>query len=198
MAEPDPQWNPALEDIIKKEAETAESLYWLHNKSSTWALRRNDGLQIPTIVLSSVVGFFSATTDLIPQLALGAVSVVVGILGTINSYFKFAQRGQLHATTAQLYLKTYKNLEVELSLPIHQRTDAGTLLKDLRDQMTRISELAPEIPQSVITLYKKEFKESVTAKPIITNGLDPIKIFRQDPSVPQTPTPQRPIVRVEV
>lgn len=193
MEDHTPEWNPALEEIIKKEAETAESFFWLHNKSSAWALRRNDGLQIPSIVLSSITGFFSATTDLIPQIALGAISVLVGILGTINSYYKFAQRGQLHATTAQLYMKLYKNLEVELSLPIHQRTDAGVLLKDLREKMTRISELAPEIPQSVINLYKAEFKDSNTAHPIITNGLDPIKVFRTEPT-----TPSRPIVRFEV
>ena len=200
MAEvqPDPEWNPALEEIIKKEAETAESLYWLHNKASTWALRRNDGLQIPAIVLSSVVGFFSATTDLIPQLALGSISVLVGVIGTINSYYKFAQRGQLHATTAQLYMKTYKNLEVELSLPISQRTSAGVVLKELRDQMTRISELAPELPDQVIQMYKKEFKDSTTAKPIITNGLDPIKIYRSDPIAAPTPVAQRPLIKVMV
>jgi hypothetical protein len=195
MEEANPEWNPALEDIIKKEAETAESFFWLHNKASAWALRRNDGLQIPVIVLSSITGFLSATTNLVPQLALGSISVLVGILGTINSYYKFAQRGQLHATTAQLYMKLYKHLEVELSLPIHQRTDAGVLLKDLREKMTRISELAPEVPQQIINQYKQEFKDSTTSKPIITNGLDPIKVFRTDA---QPTTPVRPVVRFEV
>jgi hypothetical protein len=29
----DPQWNSALEEVVKKEAEQAECLYWLHNKA---------------------------------------------------------------------------------------------------------------------------------------------------------------------
>ena len=50
---------------------------------------------------------------------------IVGVFNTINSYYKFSQRAEAHKITAQLYFKMYKNIETELALPIHQRTDAG-------------------------------------------------------------------------
>ena len=193
-----PAWNPALEEVIKREGETAESLFWLHNKATLWAQRRNDCLQIPTIVLSSVTGFFSATTDMVPQMALGGVSLLVGILTTINSYYRFSSRQEAHKIAAQLYMKAYKTIEVELSLPVSQRSDAGALLKELRDQLARISETAPPVPEVVIAAYKREFREGTTAKPIIANGLDPIVVFRESVQHVEPRSPERPVVRVMV
>lgn len=130
---------------------------------------------------------------MVPQQALGGISLLVGILGTINAYYKFAQRSQLHSTTASLYMKLYKHLETELALPVNQRTNAEKLLTDLREKMARISELAPPIPESIIKKYKAEFKHSVAHKPLIANGLDEIIIFKQE-DVPIEPI--RPIVRI--
>jgi hypothetical protein len=174
----DPQWNEALEQVVKKEAEQAEVLYWLHNKAAGWAQVRNDAIQIPVIILSTVTGFFSATTDLVPPLALGGVSICVGILGTLNSYFKFSQRSENHRMISLLYLGLYKTIEIELALPINQRTDAATLLKDMRQSMKQIGEQSPPIPETIIKLFKSSFKEQTTSRPIIANGLDSIVIYK--------------------
>ena len=177
--EPNAQWNPALEEIIRKEGEQAEVYYYLHNKAYGWSQRRNDIIQIPVIVLSTLTGFFSATSNIIPSIALGAISISVGILGTLNSYYKFSQRSESHKIISLLYLKIYKTIEIELALPITQRTDASTLLKELRQSMSQIGEQAPPIPDSIIKLFKDNFKEANTSRPIIANGLDPIRIYKE-------------------
>ena len=185
--EPHPEWNAALEEVIKKEGEQAEGLYWLHNQAALWAQKRNDYIQIPSIVLATTTGFFSATSDMVPPIAIGALSVFVGILGTINSYFKFAQKAEGHRIAALWYLKTYKKIEMELSLPIAQRTAADSFLKDLTEGMTRIQETAPPVPEAINLSYAKRFRNEGVARPLGTNGLDPIKIYRAA-SVPKTPT----------
>jgi hypothetical protein len=174
----DPQWNSALEEVVKKEAEEAECLYWLHNKAAGWAQIRNDAIQIPVIIFSTVTGFFSATTNIVPPLALGGVSITVGILGTLNSYFKFSQRSENHRMISLLYLGLYKCIEIELALPINQRTCAATLLKDLRQSMKQIAEQSPPIPDTIIKLFKSSFKDHNTSRPIIANGLSAIHIFK--------------------
>ena len=180
-----PEWSEALENIIVKEGEQSEALYWLHNKAYLWASRRNDLIQIPSIVLSTLIGFFSATTSMVPQLALGGVSVFVGILNTVNSYFKFSQRGESHRIISLLYHKTYKQIEVELSLPIEQRTPADAFLKSLRTTMSQVSETAPPIPESIIGQFQVKFKDSQTSVPIVANGLDKIRVLgRRLPSSP--------------
>ena len=189
------EWNVALEEIIKKEGEQAEGLYWLHNCANRWAQQRNDWIALPAIVLATVTGFFSATSDLMPPIAVGALSVLVGVLNTINSYYKFSQRAEGHRITSLWYLKTYKSIECQLSLPHSQRDKASDLLNNLRDNMARVSETAPLLPQRVINEYKVRFKDEKAHKPIEANGLDEIKIFRGEiektPSVvAATPRPQ--------
>ena len=194
--EPHPEWNEGLEMVVKKEGEQSESLYWLHLHAANWASKRNDWIQIPAILLATVTGFFSATSDMIPPIAIGAMSILVGALNTINSYYKFSQRAEGHRIASHLYLQTYKNIEVELSLPIEQRTAAEQLLKDLRDRMGRVSETAPPLPAASIAAYAAKFKEHKTSVPIIANGLSPIEIHRAPPrlATPRPPAPSSPTI----
>jgi hypothetical protein len=173
-------WNDGFVRVLKKEGEEAQSLFWLHNKSSIIATKYNDWIQIPSIILQTITGFLSATSGLVPPLALGAISVFTGVLSTLLSYYKFSAKSEGHRVCAQLYLKLYKKIEVELALPESQRTSPSALLSEVREKLARISEVAPEIPESIILLYKKNFKENLTAKPIIANGLDQIIPFEEE------------------
>lgn len=172
-------WCDGYEVILKKEAEQSESLFWLHNKASILATKRNDYIQIPSIVLQTVTGFLSATNGLVPALALGAISIFTGVLTTVLSYYKFSARAEGHRVVAQLYMQIYKKLEVELALPISQREDPQILLKEVRDKLSKISEVAPDIPEIVINMYHQNFKDTTTAKPIIANGLDIIEVYKE-------------------
>jgi hypothetical protein len=173
------QWSSGLEMVLKNEAEVSESLFWLHNRSSAVASRNNDMLNIPSIILQSLTGFLSATSGLVPPLALGAISILTSIMSTIMAYYKFSAHAEGHRVCSQLYLKIYKQLEVELALPISQRTDPLTLLQDVRDKLSRVSEVAPDIPDPVIREFREKFKDSSAKRPIIANGLDEIFVYRE-------------------
>lgn len=181
------QWNDGFEQVLKKEAEQAESLFWLHNKASALAGRNNDFIQIPSIVLQTLTGFLSATGGLVPPLALGAISVFTGILSTLLSYYKFSARAEGHRVVSQLYMKIFKNIEVELALPVAQRANPNTLLHDVREKLARISEVAPDVPDQVIINYKAQFKDNKTHHPIIANGIDAIKIYSEKPQIISAP-----------
>jgi len=185
---PSADWNQDLEQVVKRDGEQCQSLYWMHDKASNWALIRNDGIQIPAIILASVTGFLSAPAVLVPPIAIGAMSLTVGILNTVNSYFKFSQRSEAHRMTAQMYMKAYKIIETELALPVHQRENALKILSDLRDTMSRISEIAPPLPADIITKYNKSFKESQVAKPIVANGLKSITVCLAEDDTEDVPT----------
>ncbi len=173
------EWCDGFEVVLKKEAEQSESLFWLHNKASILAARNNDFIQIPAIILQTVTGFLSATGGLVNPMILGAASVTTGIMSTMLSYYKFSARAEGHRVCAQLFMKIYKKIEVELSLPVRQRENPQHLLDEVREKLARINEVAPDIPESVIQLYKQNFKDNTTSKPIIANGLDEIHIYRE-------------------
>ena len=173
------EWCDGFEIILKKEAEQSESLFWLHNKASLLATKFNDYIQIPSIVLQTVTGFLSATSGLVPSIALGGISIFTGVLTTILSYYKFSAKAEGHRVVAQLYMQIYKKIEVELLLPISQRENPQVLVKEVREKLAKISEVAPDIPESIISLYKLNFKDNTTSKPIIANGLDEIEIYKE-------------------
>ena len=52
-------------------------------------------------------------------------------------------------------------------------------MREVRDKLEKISEVAPDIPESIIALYKVNFKNNTTSKPIIANGLDEIEIYKE-------------------
>jgi hypothetical protein len=184
------EWSSGLEEVLRKEGEEAESHFWLHNRSSVVSTRNNDMINIPSIILQTVTGFLSASNGIVPAIALGAISVFTGVLSTILSYYKFSARAEAHRMCAQLYLKIYKKIEIELSLPPDQRAPPLKLLEEVRDKLARVSEVAPDIPQGIIAEYKKQFKNGETKKPIIANGLDKIVVYVKPPesfNIDETP-----------
>jgi hypothetical protein len=187
------EWNSALELVVKREAEEAEALHWLHHHASRWAGVRTDVLTVPSIILATVTGFLSGA-DAMPSLYTGIMTLVVGILNTLNSYFRFSQRSEGHKIISVLYLKVFKNIQTELALPISQRTPASALLSDLREKMARISETAPPLPEASIGAFKQKFKHPLIAVPIIANGLDPVSIYSSAPME----TPTIPVVTITV
>lgn len=186
----DTTWNDALEKVIAKEGEQSEALYILHTRASDWARKRNDMFQIPQMVIALTTGFLSAISDVVPSVAIGAMSLVVGILGALNNYYKYGQRTENHRMVGQMYLKIYKNIEIELSLPVEERVDPDKLLPDLREKMSRIGELALPIPESVVRQFKHQFKDTKTSKPLIANGLDAVNVYKKEnkPSTPSNAT----------
>ena len=185
-------WSSGLEEVLRKEGEEGASMFWLHNRSSVLATRNNDMINIPSIVLQTVTGFLSATGGLVPALALGAISVFTGVLSTILSYYKFSARAEAHRMSAQLYLKIYKKIEIELSLPIEQRMAPTKLLEEVRDKLARVGEVAPDIPETVLNEYKKKFHDGEAKKPIIANGIDKIVVYH----APEKPVEVPPMIRI--
>jgi hypothetical protein len=181
------EWGTGIEEVLRKEGEEAESLFWAHNRASVRASRNNDIINIPSIILQTVTGFLSATGGLVPPLALGAFSVFTGVLSTLLSYYKFSARAEAHRMSAQLYMKIYKKIEIELSLPPEQRVQADKLLEEVRDKLARVAEIAPDIPETVIAEYKIKFKDGEAKKPIIMNGLDRISVYKKDIVQPKRP-----------
>ena len=186
------EWSSGLEEVLRKEGEEGASMFWLHNRSSVLATRNNDMINIPSIVLQTVTGFLSATGGLVPALALGAISVFTGVLSTILSYYKFSARAEAHRMSAQLYLKIYKKIEIELSLPIEQRMAPTKLLEEVRDKLARVGEVAPDIPETVLNEYKKRFHDGEAKKPIIANGIDKIVVYH----APEKPVEVPPMIRI--
>lgn len=177
-------WNEALEELLCQEAEKCSGLAWLHNKAEMLYSNRTNYLQLPIIIFSAVSGFASgiAPADSVSQASVGAVSILVAILGTINSYFGFARRSEGHRIACVQYAQMCRTIRIEMNLPAAQRTPPKVLLRMIKEDLKRLAETAPRVPLEMITLYKQDIvphSENVS-HPEITNGIENVKPYHPD------------------
>jgi hypothetical protein len=175
-------WNDSLEVLVAEEAEKCGGLSWLHSECERYFSVHTNWVALPVIVLSTVNGFLSGSSQTVftnaqvSSIALGVVSLFTGVLSTVGSYFAWAKRTEAHRISAIQYQKISKFLTIELSLPKSERVAAKDILKITREQIERLMEISPAIPESIILKYKAKFKNGTDiAHPEVIQGFK--KVF---------------------
>jgi len=178
-----PTWNPQLEKVLAAEAERCLCYSVLHRIAEERYSYLNNFIALPCIVLSTLAGTASVGSATLfgggtaAPVGIGAVSISVGVLNTMGSYFGWARRAEAHKTSSVQYGKIHRFLLIELSLPQDQRMTAGDLLKTMRDQIDRLYETSPDVPLPVVRAFKAQYGGSAVARPEIANGLDPVVVY---------------------
>lgn len=185
-------WSAQLEDIIAKEGERCSGLAWLHTKAEIESSTYNTYVQVPVIILSTLAGtasvgsstLFGGSTT-ISGIAIGLVSIGVGILNTLGGFFAFAKRSESHRIAHLNYSKLASKIAIELSLPRQERMKAEILLAYLRETMERLAETTPNCPLNIIKEFNEKYKnEKQIALPVEVNGIHKIEIYRQEIHLP--------------
>ena len=175
------EWNVALEELLCNEAEKCSGLAWLHTKSELFYAKQHNRLQIPMIVLSTIVGAASVGSEtLFPNnsgsasVCLGAVSILVSILGLLNTHYSFGKRAEGHKLGSVQYAQIHRMIHIEMALPRDQRMPPKQILRYIKDDLKRLMETLPRVPEIIIEQYKKEIIPHCTndvSHPEITNGV---------------------------
>lgn len=184
----DLHWSEPLELLVASEGEKARGLAWINQKSETYYATRANAIAIPVIILSTLAGtasvgsssLFGSETQ-ISSIVIGLVSIGVGILNTISSYFSFARKAESHRIAFLQYSKLFSIIRVEMSLPRNERQEPEVLLKQIRDGMERLAETTPSPPMSILEEFNQHFKDEdkSISRPVEVNGLQKINIFKQ-------------------
>jgi hypothetical protein len=190
--ERDIHWSAPLEELVASEGEKCRGLAWINQKAETYYAHRANAIAIPVIVLSTLAGtasvgsssLFQGDTQ-ISSVVIGLVSIGVGILNTISSYFAWSRKAESHRIAYLQYSKLFSIIRVEMSLPRGERQEAEVLLKQIRDGMERLAETTPSPPPSILEEFNRHFKDEdkTISRPVETNGLQKVFIFRS-PSQP--------------
>jgi hypothetical protein len=183
------EWSTQLEDILAQEGERCRGLAWLHIRAEALTAKYNTYVQVPVIVLSTLAGTASVGSATLfgggpaSSIAIGLVSIGVGILNTLGGFFAFAKRTEAHRIAHLNYSKLSSKISIELSLPRDERMLAEPFLVNIREIMERMAETTPMCPEQVIAEFNSKFKgqsesDPGIALPVETNGLHKITIFR--------------------
>jgi hypothetical protein len=183
-------WSTQLEDLLALEGERCLGLAKLHKRCEDLASSKNNIIQIPVIILSTLCGTASVGSSSlfggspVAPTVIGLVSIGVGILNTVGSYFAYAKKSEAHRIAHLQYSKLFSQLNIELSLPRVERNSVELVLGNMRDTMERLAEVTPSVPEEIIAEFNKKYDTyKDIGMPIEANGLSKIKIFRDEVKV---------------
>lgn len=173
------------EAFIKKLGEQSQCYGILHRESEIYYKWLTHFTAIPVIVLSTLAGGlnFIFQNDPNASIGIGGISIFVGILQTLSSYFRHAQLSEAHRVCHISYDKLFFNINTELTLPPEERQDTHTFLLNIRSELERLAEIAPPIPARVIEEFKRKYKDEDTSRPSLVNGLEKIEPYKAPPEL---------------
>jgi hypothetical protein len=199
-------YNSHLEHLISSEAEKALVLFWLHDQAEKRFSKLSTFITIPVIVLSTLAGTASIGSETLfgggatASIGIGAISISVGIMNTVASYFGWAKRAEGHRISSVNYSKLHRWISIELALPREQRVPAKHFLKEIRSQIDRFNETSPSLPPEVIALFATKMKDigaNVTL-PEVCNKMSAVEIYpEEDLTLNVVETPKRPEITIK-
>src|SRR4051812_47748437 len=146
-----PAWDDRAEGLLREWHNRAAAAQHAHYLLAHRLRRRNLALGVPAVVFSSVVGtsvFATLSHEHVGtglRLLVGSVSVLAAIAAALQTFLRFNERAAQHVTAADWYAAIRRDVEQLLALPATARGPVKAGLDEVRTQMNRAGQNAPEI-----------------------------------------------------
>ena len=158
------EWTPQHEKILIDWADKATCYKWLHEKTTREYQSKNRWYTIPVIIMSTLTGTANFAQNNIPAeyltaatMGIGAVNLLAGILTTVQQFLKISELNESHRVSSISWGKFQRNIKVELAKSPAERTPVTQLIKACKEEFDRLIETSQDIPNHVVTLFKKTF-----------------------------------------
>lgn len=111
-------------------------------------------------------------------LIIGGVNVIAGIIATVGRFLRVDELTEGHSVSCIGFGKLARNITVELSLPVEERSSDGKdFLTFCRAEFDRLIEQSPSIHPKVAQKFMNQFKDHAFQKPEIV-VIDPVEIYK--------------------
>jgi hypothetical protein len=160
-------WSSEQETLMQSWSDISSCYRYMHDRAEkifkTKALLINSSV----IVISSIAGFANIGVQSVFQdnetalkyasFAIGGVSLLAGMLTTLNNLLKWSQLEEGNRVASIAWGKFQRLIAVELALKPTDRMDSMDFLKICRAELDRLIEQSPPIPKAVIKEFEKKF-----------------------------------------
>jgi hypothetical protein len=182
-------WTKEQETLMAEWADIAGCYKWLNDRAEKIYTRSNMLITIPVIILSTLTGtanfaigsFISEDdqqTKKYVSAGIGGFSILAGILTTLGNFFQYAQKSEAHRVAGVAWGKFQRQITVEVAIHPDERIEAMDFLKLCRQDLDRLIEQSPAIPDPVIVAFEKEFKHIPNLKvPDICHGIEHTRVY---------------------
>jgi len=180
-------WHAQQEKILKEWSEISSSYRFMHDRAHGKFHTQNLWFALPVIVLSTVTGTANFAHEAFPEswkdyvpLGIGFLNLTAGLITTIGQFLRVSEKMEGHRVASISYSKLARNIAVELSLPVSERTiDGSSFIMECRSQLDRLLEQSPDLDDTVINKFEKRFKKHDFHKPAIID-LRSVDVYKDD------------------
>lgn len=164
-------WTREHEGYLKDLKATCEQLSSLHREGFRVLKKKLRLFKIPSIIVGSVSSMFSFGTGTFPasfqssvSILVGATSLTIAILQSIEAFLKISERMAGHLASVQGYSKLAEDIHLETSLSPDDRSNQGiAFVRDVYDRYEKLNDGAPYLHQAVLLIAKQARGESMDA-----------------------------------
>ena len=179
MSKKDPNepvvWHGQQENILKKWSEIGSSYRFMHDRAYLYYEKQNFRFALPVIVISTITGTANFAQGSFPEqyqsyvpLFAGFLNLSAGLITTIAQFLRVSELLEGHRAASIAYSKFSRNISVELSLPVDERScDGREFIANRRIELDRLIEQSPNIPLQIVKLFGNKFKDAEFIKPDI-------------------------------
>lgn len=168
-------WHEQQENILKKWGEIGSSYRFMHDRAYMYYETQNFRFALPVIVISTITGTanfaqgsFPTSWQTFVPLVIGFFNLTAGLITTISQFLRVSELLEGHRAASIAYSKFSRNISVELSLPIDERScDGREFIAGRRIELDRLIEQSPNIPLHIVHTFGKKFAGADFIKPDI-------------------------------
>lgn len=154
-------WSEQVEQLLRDWRQRVYAAQSAHYASADLFRTLNYLVGIPAVIFSSVVGtaIFAGLEKNSPRAPLVALaSILAAVLAGLQTFLRFSERAAHHATAADWYSAIRRDIEGTLHLPVEFRGKAKDCVDEVRKEMNRAAQDAPELNSRVWTREAKRFR----------------------------------------
>ena len=180
------EWDETTESILVTWADQAQCYTWLCYTAHLRYSRLQACFSIPTIIFSTIIGATSFTNvsgsfqEYLP-IVIGGVNITIGILTTIQQYFKISEYNENFRICSRAWDKFARRIELELTRDPSTRESAGLFLKKASEEFERLMETTPSLPIDIVKSFDRKFKHQKNVHlPRLLYGIKPTEGARNN------------------
>lgn len=173
------EWTKSTEELLVSWADIASCYTWIFDKSYRSYNRVNYKFTIPIIVMSTITGTLSMSLNNLlsenqvkaGQVVIGGVNIFIGILSTLQNFFRYAQLSESHLSATRDWAKLHRNIKIELSIERQNRKPAIEFVRYARQEYERLLNSRPVIPSNILMDFKRQYRHSDVIKPEVVEKI---------------------------
>jgi hypothetical protein len=180
-------WHGQQEKILKKWSEIGSSYRFMHDRAYLYYEKQNFRFALPVIVISTITGTANFAQGSFPTswqsyvpLVIGFFNLTAGLITTISQFLRVSELLEGHRSASISYSKFSRNISVELSLPVDERScDGREFIANRRIELDRLIEQSPNIPLHIVKTFGKKFENTDFYKPDILQ-ITGVEVYKDD------------------